>query len=186
VSGTIWLIVEDDYDGKVVQSILSARNIHVRVQILNPSGNTGGISRLVTQIEKLVATARSQKENNDCIAVLHDADEFTQPDRSVYNQIAKICKKYQVVEIIAYDELESWLLADGGVCRWLGINQQPWDNLARPSDKLNSLLKEKKGIKYQGKYRDDVRNHLDGTGDQQSRSMRKAFKHLDDAPCIEK
>ena len=184
MSGTIWLITEDENDGEVIKALLAAKNIHVRVKIRKLTGNTGSVSRLAVQLKKHIQTAQREKSANDCIAVLHDADEKSQPDRELYRKIAQICRQMQVKEVIAKDELESWLLADGGLCKWLGITPKNWDEQRKPSDKLASLLKAKKKLKYQARGRDVVRNHLDGTGDKYSHSMSAALKLLEDAPCI--
>jgi hypothetical protein len=59
MSLTIWLIVEDEDDGLVIQQLLRAKAIKVRLQIRAPSGRTGGISRLARQLERLIATIRA-------------------------------------------------------------------------------------------------------------------------------
>jgi hypothetical protein len=188
MSGTIWLIVEDSNDRKVVEALLSARGIDVGIKLLNPSRDRGGISRLAADLENLIETARTRKQHEDCIAVLHDADENTQPNRMSYDRIEEICRRYgqDVVEVIARDEIEAWLLADSGLCSWLDIKPKNWDEQHRPSRELERLLKRKsQRMKYQGRYRDQVLEHLAGDGDKHSPSLRVALTHLDGAPCVD-
>jgi hypothetical protein len=67
----------------------------------------------------------------------------------------------------------------------LEIPVKNWDEQTKPSDELNRLLKRKKKIRYQGRGRVEVRNHLDGTGGQHSPSMQVALEHLENAPCVQ-
>lgn len=154
MSSTVWLICEDESDYRIFRGIVDKRKIPVTVKWLKSSG---GLNRLAAELDQLIRVAQSRKiersSSNDCIVVLHDADEQTQPDRRVYKQIEAICKRYSqdVIHMVARDELESWLLADEGISRWLQMKPQNWGGKKRPSDELNNLLK-KKGIKNQGRY----------------------------------
>jgi hypothetical protein len=187
MSGTIWLIAEDESDGQIVQALLDARQVKVRVRVLVPTGGSGGISRLARQLPRLIEQAKANKQRNDCIAVLHDADEHTQQARQPYNRVKEICEQHSrdVILVIARDEIEAWLLADPGLCGWLGVKAGNCDGQSKPSETLNSLLKSEKGMKYQGPARDKVLVHLDGGGDQHSPSLRAALAHLDGAPCVD-
>lgn len=82
MSGTIWLITEDETDYDIVKRFMDVLNVPVDVQWLKPHGNSGGISRLLSQLEELIATAKNKKFPDDCIVVLHDADEMVQLDRT--------------------------------------------------------------------------------------------------------
>src|SRR5947208_2819350 len=95
MSGRIWLIVEDENDGKVIQRILDKKQIRVHIKPLKPTGNSGGIGRLAAQLETLIESARRSKDGNDCIAVLHDADLRSQPQRDAHERIASICQHYR-------------------------------------------------------------------------------------------
>jgi hypothetical protein len=185
MSGTIWLITEDSTDQQVVEALLGARGIEVRVRILTPTGGRGGISRLAIQIENLIATAVAEKGPRDCIAVLIDADEQVQPNRTSYEQIRQTCRtnSHNVVLVIAHDEIEAWLLADTGLCEWLGVPPRNCDQEVRPSDRLKSLVKQK-GTSYSGRGREQVLRHVTGDGDELSPSMRQALRHLAHAPCV--
>lgn len=182
--GTIWLIVEDKDDADVVRAILKARDVSVRIEPLPPSVQTGGIYRLLDQLEELIQVAYKRRRQNDCVAVLHDSDKHRQPDRTVYDRIEAICKKHRVKLVVAEDEIESWLLADGGVSRWLGITPKRWDTQPKPKDTLRGLVQQKRQpLKYQGPGRDKVLKQIDGTGDKYSPSLRGALALLEDAPC---
>jgi hypothetical protein len=136
-------------------------------------------------LRKLIQTAKVRKSNDDCIAVLHDLDQQKQQQyRTHYEEIKKICAEEDVELVIAIDELESWLLADEGLCRWLGIRPQNRDSKTKPSDQLRFLLQSKKKLKYQGKGRNEVCKHLDGTGDQKSPSMAAAYQRLKEWACL--
>jgi hypothetical protein len=161
------------------------------VKWIAPKGSTGGISGLADQLEELILTAKQFKAGehgspNDCIVVLYDADEHTQPDRTIHKQIEEICGRFsgEVIPLVAYDELEAWLLADDKLRKWLGIKPRNWDYKKRPSAELKRLLMDKKHIKYQVRYRDEVLKHLDGTCVERSPSLKDVFKRLKDAPCV--
>lgn len=182
MSATIWLITEDETDYRIVKRFIEVLRIVVRVRWLKTDAKPGSLSRLVDQLERLIETAQQQKAPHDCIAVLHDADELVQPDRTKYNQIKAICERYNVKRIVAQDEIESWLLSDEGVCHWLGIKPTNNDSVQRPSTELNSLMKKNKNLKYQGRDRDRVLGQLNGNN--HSQSFQQARKILYDAPCI--
>ncbi len=186
MSGTIWLITEDRLDADVIRALLRARGMDAKVKPMQTNVGVGGLSRLVANLEELIQFARERKSPNDCIAVLHDADEHSQSRRDDYAKIKRICDSYtDVVLVVARDEVESWLLADAGLCRWLNVKPKNWDEQKSPAKELNSLLKKNRRMKYQGRYRDEVLKHLDGTGDKFSPSLQKAFKHLEGAPCVQ-
>jgi len=188
VSGSIHLIVEGESDPEVVRALLKAKKINVRVQPLFPTGGGIGISRLAGQLDRLIRTAIQKRESGDCIAVLHDADEqVPQSHRDDYDQIKNICQQYRqdLVLVIAKDEIESWLLADEGLCKWLDVKPKNCDHESKPSERLNSLVKRKTGKDYTGRTRAQVLGHLDGSGDKLSQSMDDAMKHLQNAPCVQ-
>jgi hypothetical protein len=177
---TIWLIVEAHTDYEVMRAIFKAKGITTPLRYKMPN-KQGGISRLAKELETIIEAILPTIAKGDCIAVLHDADEFSQPDRTHYEHIAQICEQYKkyVTRVIARDEIESWLLADGKLWAWLGGKGKPknWDETKQPSNELESLL-GKRNMKWQGKYRQQVLDHLDGTGDQHSPSMQAAAQHL--------
>jgi hypothetical protein len=180
----IWLITEDSTDANIVQRLLDQRGMAIHVKQLEPEGNARGISVLARQLEKLIKVALHQRGPHDCIAVLHDADEHTQLTRTDYNKIRDICEKYResVALIVARQAIESWLLADGGLCQWLGQRPRNHNEDSNPKDLLVSLLREKK-LKWQGRDRERVLEHLHGDGDKFSPSMLAAVAHLHNAPC---
>jgi len=185
LSGTIYLIVEDQNDAKIVQTLINARGLSVRVRSLTPTGNMGGITRLVKDLDKLIQQAKSQKAANDCIAVLHDWDIHKQPDRTHYDRITETCSRYDdVVQVIARDEIEAWLLADAGVCNWLGLKPQNRDNARKPKVELNHLLKKAGKKSFEGRGIAEVLKHVNGTGVDHSPSMENALTHLENAPCV--
>lgn len=185
MTGTIHLIVEDETDVDVVRAICNARNLNVRIRMYVPTGGSKGISRLAKQLDPLIISARANRKETDCIAVLHDADTLVQQNRRLYDQIKDICQKHDdVAEIIAKDEIESWLLADGGLCAWLGERPRNCDMERQPSERLNRAVKAKTGKDYSGRMRGQVLGKLKGNGDDHSLSLRAALSYLENATCL--
>lgn len=184
--GTIHLICEADTDANIVRAILKAKGFRVRVERIPMRSKQDGLSWLVKDVDLLIQTAIKKRQPGDCIAVLHDVDEHTEPDRRRYEEIETICKKYQnnVVRVVARDEIEAWLFADEGICKWLGIKPDGPDTLPRPSERLNTLVKRKTGHDHTGVMRAKVLDHLNGTGDKHSPSLKDALEHLENAPCV--
>jgi hypothetical protein len=171
-----------------VAAILKRRYPRVRVQSLRPTGKKPNLSRLAQQIERLIQQALVNREASDCIAVLHDLDQFTRPnlkDRADYDHIKAVCSRYRkdVVLVVAWDEIEAWLLADPGLCAWLGIKPSNWDEARKPSEDIANFLDKAGKPKYREGNLSRILAQLDGTGDQFSPSLKAALAHLDDAPC---
>ena len=185
MTGKIWLVVEDRNDGAIIKKILIQRNIQSKVEVRQPS--SGGISRLAQELDGILQFIRKRMSRGDCVLVIHDHDELTRPlGRQDYDLIADICKQNPdiAVEVIARDELEAWLLADSGVCHWLGRKPEKADGLRRPSDKLHGLIQEKTKAEFGGRYRDQLVANIAGDGDAHSPSMREAFAELDGLDCV--
>lgn len=185
MNATIWLIAEDESDYRLLRHLIRRKGFDIRVKRQGLLGGSGGISRLAHQLPRLIAHLQAKKQPGDCIAVFHDADTNTQADRSTYTRIRQECDRHADVSlIVAHDEIESWLLADAGLCKWLHQNPRNRDNEAKPSDTLKSLLMRQHKLKYQGPSREKVWQHLDATGDQHSPSMQDALSKLEKAPCM--
>jgi hypothetical protein len=183
---TLWLIVEDEHDGEAIKALLTAKRLDIKVKVKQPTGGSGGISRLARSLNENIRTAKAQMKASDCIVVLHDWDiQKQQHNRDHYRKIEDICRQEAVQLVIAHDELEAWLLADEGLCKWLGINPKQWDSEPKPSDTLRSLLQRHKKLKYQGRNRQTVYDQLDGSGDKYSESIRDAYRRLMEWQCLE-
>lgn len=181
MSGTIWLITEDQNDYKTVKAIVRALNISVNIQWRSPSSQTPGLSRLAAELKDLIALTRKACTGNDCIVVLHDADEHRQPVRNHYNKIRDICSEEKVKLIVAHDELEAWLLSDSGVCAWLGEKVKTWNGNAHPSDHLRSVMQKRYNMKYPRRLEDVLKRVK---GDSTNQSFQAALKALKQAPCM--
>ncbi|GIK67482.1 MAG: hypothetical protein BroJett018_52760 [Chloroflexota bacterium] len=72
-----------------------------------------------------------------------------------------------------------------GLCDWLGIKVQNWDEKTKPSERLASLVNEKFRLAYPGDL-SKMLPHLDGTGFKMSLSLQAAIEHLRAAPCVSK
>jgi len=180
LSGKIWLIAEAENDYRIVQAILKARKVAVKVIWRSPSGKTPGLSRLAEELSDLITEINKFRSGNDCIVVLHDDDIHREPRRDTYNQIRDVCRQHGVYEVIAKDEIEAWLLSDSGICKWLGETVKTWNGEPHPSDRLRSLMEGRRQ-----RYPRDLHKllqHLSADGINQS--LQDALKHLDNAPCV--
>jgi hypothetical protein len=170
---TMWLIAEGDSDPKVMQRILDEKGIVIKVKGIRPSGGAG-IPRLAEELEDLLNGAIKAKKLEDCIVVLHDADEFremAEKHRQHYRDIDGLCRSDKFKEKL---------------CKYLKSGKPPshCDSIEHPSEKLNSLIhayNPKMG--WNGRYWDDVLKNIDATGDKLSASMRAALKALFQLPC---
>jgi hypothetical protein len=145
MASTIWLIPEGQNEPEIVAAILRKKYPQVRVRPLYPPGkkDTHSLSRLAKHIELLIEQALENRQRGDCIAVLHDADLLSRPGgRADYDHIRQVCRRYadEVRLVLAKDEIESWLLADAGFCKWLGTAPKNCDSEIRPSKRLEYLL----------------------------------------------
>ncbi len=191
LSQMIHLMAEHAKDIIVMQLLFKQKFPHVKIRPYPPPPKKGGISWLAKNVEKLIITAlENRKSKHDCIVVLHDADLQTRPHgRNDYEKVALICKKYRddVIFIIAYDELEAWLLADSGLAQALNRKPKNYDNEIRPSKILNKWL-EDTGRKHLTDEKiaiiEQILKGLDGTGDQHSPSLQAALKKLHDHDCL--
>jgi len=186
MSPAIWLIAEDETDCDVIQRILNKKGFKVVIRRVQLSGASGGISRLATQLPRLIKVVRNNKywHDGDCIVVLHDRDaHLLGRHNAEYNMIAAVCKKENAIHLLADDTIESWLLADNGICQFLGIKPSTWDGKPGAKIRIESLLGTKH-MQYQAQGREKLIEKLDGTGDMRSPSMRESMKKLIDAECI--
>ncbi|MFN8418235.1 MAG: hypothetical protein U0528_03160 [Anaerolineae bacterium] len=174
---------KDPSDSEVVRLILEKKSIAARVEpVLIPSNRTG-IFNLVRNdtLITLIETTLSQMQPQDCLAVLIDA-EFEKPrkDRKDHKRIAEICAQYseRVALILAIQEIEAWLLADSGICAYLGEQAANHDHRPSPKEYLEGLLRHKKRRRWSGADRRMVMQQLVGDGDQHSPSMGKALRKL--------
>ena len=180
MSGRIFLICEDENDTKVVQCLIDVLGFSVKVIARTPSSATPGISRLAAELISLVATARKEIRDEDCIAVLHDNDQ-KQPDRSLYDSIYEQCKREKVNLIVATDNIESWLLSDSGISKWLNITRKTWNSDTHSKTELIRLMNDRYKLKY-SRYLEKVLDHA--KADSTNQSFIDALKKLQNAPCV--
>lgn len=186
VKGRIYLFCEDKTDGIVIQKLLVAKGFNIDVQIRPPTGGKGGISRLARDLPRLIASERPNVKKfgkRACMVVLHDADWTTDPDGENQKKIKEICTKEKIKLIVANDELESWLLADSRVSKWLGQKARNFDNDKRSSDTLNKWLKDANKPRLDGYMKEQIASRAKGDGDKFSPSMKAAIEQLKNAPC---
>lgn len=180
MSGTIWLISEDENDYKVVKAILKKLNLSIQVKWRSPSGRTPGLSRLAAELKQLITQAQKLRSGNDCIVVLHDEDLHREPKRDHYDKVRDICTAHGVTLIVAKDEVEAWLLSDSGVCGWLGEPVRTWNGDSWPSNHLRSLMQSRYKMKYPRDL-DKLLIHINADGINQS--FKDALSELEKAPC---
>lgn len=184
MTGTIWLLVESKSDAQIATKLIHVHFPNVGVEYLLPSGQPS-LSTLDRDLADLVTLARRGTPRrpfgpNDCIVVLHD-DDHSQPERRHYTSIADKCAQYGIVEVVAKDEIEAWLLSDTGVCRWLGARRVTCNTDTRPSDRLKSLMNDRKQQRYPGRL-DQLLPKI--TGDSNNLSFQSALDQLKNSPCI--
>lgn len=184
MTGTIWLLVESKSDAQIVTKLIHVHFPNVGVKYLLPSGQPS-ISTLDRDLADLVTLARRGQSHrpfgsNDCIVVLHD-DDHSQPDRRHYTSIADKCAKYGIVEVVAKDEIEAWLLSDSGVCGWLKTRCEHCNTETRPSARLKSLMNRQKNLRYPGRL-DQLLPNV--TGDSHNQSFQSALIQLHYSPCV--
>jgi hypothetical protein len=186
---TMWLLTEDVSTYKVIQALFRAKG-YAEVQI-KLRGSARDLSTLAKEIRALLKEAKRLKHRNDCIVAIHDADLLVRLDRKSYDDIKRVCEleeNQDVLYVLAHDEIESWLLADAGLCKWLGEKPRNRDEERQPSLILNSLLKARKGkVRWNERYQDEILKWVDGTGDAPNRSpsMRSAFEQLVELSCMQ-
>lgn len=179
----IWLIAEDRKGAEIAAKIIKLKYPSVQIQVRFAKG----ISDLVKKVEGFIELVLAQSKQADCIAVLHDADIQTLPnERHDHAAIEKICQKYQadVIHLMAYDEIEAWLLADGGLAQWVSQKPLNYDHAKQPSKILEHWLDKAKKGRYREVDLPNILRHVDGTGDKHSQSLQVALKKLVDAGCL--
>ncbi|HLY28402.1 MAG TPA: hypothetical protein VKQ72_18785 [Aggregatilineales bacterium] len=188
---TLYLIVENKNDADVVRAILLKKGYDVRVYAVPPAGGGKGISRLGTQLKALIETARKRMKPGDCLAVLHDFDgEERRKTPTLYKTIKGICKQSKVMELVAVDKIEAWLLADSGVLAWLNPKSRgkpkpkSWDE----EPKVKAALERQYRKTYKTHYTDFTRakivEQIVGDADKRSPSLSAALQSLQQAGCM--
>ncbi|MHB8630269.1 MAG: hypothetical protein ACYDBJ_26835 [Aggregatilineales bacterium] len=192
MSPTIWVITESDWDYEVFKTILRGKGQTSALKRLQMTGGSQGIGALVKQLPTLMRAKRAAKDwrEDDCIAVLHDTDAQTMGRQEVhYKAIDDLCKKQSAVHLIVNEKIEAWLLADGGICRFLEsavghkIRRKSWDSSPNVKTDLENFLGQAK-MSHIGRDKTKLLDHLDGTGDEHSPSLKKAIRDLQDAGCL--
>ncbi|MHB8629985.1 MAG: hypothetical protein ACYDBJ_27090 [Aggregatilineales bacterium] len=181
----IYLLAEDQTGYFVFQAIVRERKINAIVRL---RGAAEGVSLLANEVEELILLILKEKSSKDCIVVLHDTDDSVQPYREDYDKIVRICEKYKdhVTRLEAIQEIESWLLADEGLCKWLDVKPKASDSLKRPSDQLKTLVKARPGNwKWDKKHQPRILENMSANGDRLSESMRLAIQTLLQLPCTQ-
>lgn len=180
MSGTIWLITEDENDHKIVKYIVEEK-LGFPIKVRQRKSSAFGISRLAAQLRTLIKEVRELISENDCIVVLHD-DDVNQRNRTHYNTIRDICRSERVSLIVARDEIEAWLLSDSGVAKWLKMTRvKTWNNDPKPSDDLKSLMNKHYKLAYP---RELDRLLAEVAGDGTNESFQDALAQLRNAPCV--
>jgi len=183
----IYLLAEDKTGYFVLQAIVREKSINAVVKL---RGKAEGVSNLANEVEELIRLALAEKALKDCFVVLHDTDDSVQAYRENYDKITLICDKYKehVTRLEATEEVEAWLLADEGLCNWLGIKAKASDSLKRPSDRLKSLINARSGNWTWNKlHQPRILENMTATGDKTggSASMQIAMKRLAQLPCFQ-
>lgn len=184
MSRTLWVIAEDANDVAVLRQIIHKKGFQIQVKAYPGNNTTSGITQLANNLEKWIDDLRNLKlRSNDCIAVLHDQDDHVPDHKTVIQRIAQICRQKDVIHLVADNTIEAWLLADEALCHFLEIAIQGWDGRTDAKRQIESLLRKRK-MTYQARDRDELINHLNGTADQFSPSLRLSIAALQSANCL--
>src|SRR5262249_40911734 len=110
-------------------------------------GKATGISTLAKEIKGLIEVALRESKGRDCIIALYDTDISVQTNRRHYETIEQVCASYhdRVTRLEARQEIEAWLLADEGFCKWLDEKPKASDHIPQPSRKLQKMVNDKYG-----------------------------------------
>lgn len=181
----IWLISEDETGHLVFDAICREHNLAARVE---PIGTMKGINLLAQQLEELLKIAIGRRREGDCIIVLHDTDDSVQTNRTAYQTIRRICEKNRYKEIVtrleAVQEIEAWLLADTGICKWLERTPRSYDATPKPSEKFEAILNDKHKMKWTSATKPKVLAHMKTIGNK-SPSMQNALQVFSLLPCAQ-
>lgn len=186
MSGTIYLIIEAEKDFEIVKAILRLKGIDVELDYrFIPETKSSSPSYVLSELDKQIRSLLVQFQAHDCIMVLHDANEHTDLHTpSLKAQIKQLCDHHRVKQIIARNEIESWILSDSGITNWLQIPvERNWDQQKKSKQALQYTLR-RKGLFWRGRDREKVFAQMVGDGDQRSASMREAVRELLEAPCV--
>src|SRR5258708_5546303 len=181
---TIWLIPEDRTGFFVFQAIVEKRKLNAHVVL---RGKAESFDKLAIEIEDVLISVLEEMQPGDCIIILHDTDDSVQTDRKWYKHIDKVCQKKKfrqhVSLITATEEIEAWLLADKGLCRWLKVSPSASDHISQPSKRLAKLINDKHKMKWNDLNKPKILQHMDVTGEILSESMRTAMQTFLAMPC---
>ncbi len=180
----IYVIAEDKTGYFVLDEIVRKKEIAVKVIL---RGEPKGVSSLAKDLKGIIDTLLRTITDQDCIIVLHDTDTLVETYRDHYQKIERICNSYhgRVTRLEAIQEIEAWLLADEGFCRWIGQSPTASDHISQPSKKLEKMIKDKFGRnKWTNLEKPKIlRDHMDVSGENLSESMRNAMKTFQQLPC---
>ena len=184
MSRILWVIAEDEHDVAILRQIFAKLKISVTVRAY-PRGQTPGIGGLSRNLAKWLADIRNGPhwKQGDCIAVLHDQDSTVPEHQPLKKQIEAICQRENLVRLVANDKIEAWLLADGGLCNFLGIKPQYWDGRPDAKRELETRLRPKK-MTYQSRDRERLIEKLDGSAVKLSPSLKQSIEALQAADCL--
>lgn len=179
MSRVLRLICEDPSDGEILIEILRKKSIAIHIENVLMPNNLRGINHLPQELPKLIATTRAAFPN-DAIAVLIDA-EWYKPKQARFNhkQVAVICRRLRADSKLlwAVQEIEAWLLADSGICSWIGAELQQTDQLHDPKENLRRLL-YLKGFSLRQRDRRRIFQEMHGDGDQRNRSLARVVRYI--------
>lgn len=187
MSGIVWLISESKQDSKIIAHLFKLKFPKIHIRHLELSKGSEGITKLDKELLDRVTLARKSivprpfNPKKDCIVVVHDDDKMVEASTKVYESLKQKCEQEGLIEIIARDELEAWLLSDSKLCDWLDIKREAWNGKKRPSETLAKHLDDKKRLVYPRDC-EKILPHLKGDGT--NKSFQEALKRLETLPCV--
>lgn len=168
------LIVEDDSDGRAIAELVGKSVEQVHVDWL-PAGGIGNIKR---NAAKLISLARDRVEGRrGCVGVLVDRDRKNPVRDEPHRTIARACRQARAEFVAAREALEAWLLADPGVCQWLGIaTPTTTETMRDPKQRVAQAFSRKTGRPYRKRRaRLEVARHSTGIDVAKNSSAQRAL-----------
>jgi hypothetical protein len=178
------LIVEDDSDGRALESLARASRLPVRIDWL-PANGIGNIKR---RAEALIRLAMDRIEHHrGCVAVVVDRDHKDRERDEPHRTINEACAAKATPFIEVVEALEAWLLADDGVMSWLGLKaRRQTDGISNPKKIVaRAFLKKTKRSYQKRRSRMQLAAKATGVKPERSASWSQALAHLERCPVEE-
>jgi hypothetical protein len=171
------MIVEDDSDGRAIRQLAVASGLPANLDWLP----TNGIGNIKRNGDRLIGLAKERAGGHGCVAVLVDEDGSNIERDEPHRTILRICKKAKVPFVAVRQSLEAWMLADPGICEWLGVSVRArTDTIANPKAIVARAFYLRTGRAYRRRRaRVEVTAHARGANRAANGSLNGALRHIE-------